>query len=70
MNRKKILSAVLAAAVMMTVATGCAKQDEDAVKLSEEYLDTVLDADFEAMAKMLEDKEDVEDYLLRNYGNI
>ena len=62
MNRKKILSAVLAAAVMLTVATGCAKQDEDAVKLSEEYLDTVLDADFEAMAKMLEDKEDVEDY--------
>lgn len=64
MNRKKILSTVLAAAVMMTMATGCSKEDEGAIKLSEKYLDSVLSADFDEMTDMLDDDDGISDYSL------
>lgn len=62
MNRKKILSVILSAAVAMTMTAGCSKEDDGAVKFSEEYLDSVIDADFEAMADMLKDDDDISDY--------
>lgn len=62
MNRKKILSVMLSAAVAMTMTAGCSKEDDGAVKLSEKYLDSVIDADFESMADMLKDDDDLSDY--------
>ena len=63
MNRKKILSAVLAASILMAAA-GCSKQDEGAVKTSKSYVDNVLDVDLEKMEDMLKDKDAIDEYEL------